>query len=636
MLSVLVSLLILPGVWGALSLNQPEAVYNLGDFLSVTASVSSGSAQTDSLTLSLVCGTDTAILYKAPLSLNAGEQKTVSLSIPLTSAFVGTLRGTCTLQSTYGNDSVASSSFTMSNELLLTVPGALGIFAPDTVVTFNGTVVRKTGQPADGTVTYMNDALGLRGSVPLTEGVFMLSFTLPAHARSQAYLLSLAASEEDDLNVGASSTSFHIGQVLKSLEIALNTPLVSPQETLTYTALAYDQAHDAYYTLLPLQLIDSTGAVYHEETLTSGTTASFLLPMTAPPGVWTIHADVNGTEVTRQFSVSTLVNASVTLVNGTLTITNTGNVPYNKTMDITIGDVTASKVVSLDVGASQQFTLEAPDGDYPIVASDGATSFSGRSFLTGNAISVTNPADQKLISNVSLAWILLILLLGGVAAYYYHKIGKPEYGSTAPTSSYSTRPASGSFTFPEKKTQMIDRGERKPLPIVVVRVKNHPSVQGQIRSVIQQALGEASACGAIVQEQGASTWIAFFTQKEGEDAVVLRAVQAAESIQGAFEAYNVKGNPQIDYGIGIHFGELIVEEQPFKYTALGNTLSVAKKLAEYAPKSVLLSDDAHKFIASTTRCEKIQDRNAWRLKSISRRDRHNKFITGFMKRQGLR
>ncbi|MBM3230383.1 hypothetical protein FJZ22_01875 [Candidatus Pacearchaeota archaeon] len=635
-ISILVSLLFVPGVFAAVSISQPTSMYNLGDILSVTASVSRTDAGTDYLSVFLVCGTEEATVYKTPLTLQAGKQTAVAVTFPLTTSFIGGLKSTCALRTTYGADEVFSSPFTISTELVIQVPGALGVHAPGARVFLNGTVMKRTGQPASGTLDYSSEELGITGTALITQGTFTLSFDLPTDVRAQAYLLSLAASEGEGLNAGATSTSVRMGQALRSLEIALNAPLLYPNTKLTYTPLAYDQAGEAYYTAVSIAVHDANGARIHGETLTSGTTSSYILPSSASPGTWTVSAEANGSRTTRQFSVAAVMNASVVLGNGTLTIVNTGNVPYNKTVDIAIGEISEPKSIGLGVGEEKTFELNAPDGDYIVRVHDGSDIFTGRSFLTGKAISIDDPEDQRLISRVSMAWILLILLLGVAAAYYYKKIGKPEYYSSSPSSSYSTRPAGNSFTFPEKKSQMIDKGERKAIPVVVLKVKNHPSVQGQVRTVVQQAIQEAQASGAIVHEQGQGMWVAFFTHAEGEDAVMMRAVQAAEQIQGTLDEYNVQGKPQVEYGIGINFGELIIEQHPFKYTALGATLPVAKKLADYASKMVLLSDEAHTFIASTTRCEKIHDRNAWKLKSISRRDRHNNFIKGFMKRQGFR
>jgi hypothetical protein len=635
-LTLVLCMMVMPGVCALVSMTNPQTIYNLGDTLDLSATVSRPTAGTSFLEVVLVCGTNEATLYKAPLTVQANAQQIVPVSVPLTRSFIRGLEGSCALLTSYGDEETTSQTFTISTELLVSVPGALGMRAPGSTVTFNGTVVRRTGQTATGTVSYVSEGLGISGSAPVTNGIFSVTFSLPDDVRSQAYLLSVSASEGKGLNEGSTSTSIHMGQTLHTLEIAVNTPLLYPRDDIVYTVLASDQADESMYVVSDVSVLDATGTQVHRESLPTDTTSSYLLPQGSLPGIWTVRAEHNGTIATRQFSVGTVVNASVRVSNDTLTIVNTGNVPYNKTIEVSIGGVTESKQVALGVGEEKKFSLSGPDGEYIIEVNDGTQTTTGRSFLTGKSISVDDPDDQNLISRVSAAWILLILLLGVVAVYYYRKIGKPEFYGSAPSSSYSTRSAGGSFTFPEKKSQMIDRGERRPLPLLALRVKNHPANQGHVKEVVQKAIGEARAQGAVVQEQGSGTWVAFFTHKEGEDAVIMRAIHAAEAIQNALAEYNVKGNPQVDYGIGIHYGELIVEEQPFKYTALGNTVPLVKKLADYAPKGVLVSDEAHKYVASTTRCEKIHDRNAWKLKSISRRDRHNNFIKGFMKRQGFR
>ena len=59
-------------------------------------------------------------------------------------------------------------------------------------------------------------------------------------------------------------------------------------------------------------------------------------------------------------------------MNDTLLVTNVGNVPYRKAIQIVIGNEIEIKELNLEVGQSKQFRLLAPDGDYKISVTDGS------------------------------------------------------------------------------------------------------------------------------------------------------------------------------------------------------------------------------------------------------------------------
>lgn len=620
-----------------ITLTQPVSLYSKGDAFSLQATISEVESTTSFAEATLVCAGTSVQLYKSPVSVKPGAPKVIDIAIDLVSAFISNQQGSCFILMTYDDERKQTTSFTITGQMNMTLVAPATVQPGDHIV-FSGNAKRATGASFSGTVRASIDSLSLTADVPLTNGSFTGSLLIPSETPAGRYVLGVETREYDEeelLNIGSATSTFSVPHVLSKVDIAVSEPTIQPGATLLFTPLAYDQSGESYATSLQITLRNSMGEVAHQQFFGEGESASYLMQQTSVPGIWTIEVRSQNLSSSRQLTVPSVMNASFSLVNNTLVVINRGNVPYTKPVAITIGSVEQVQQVNVSVGGDKTFVLEAPDGTYEVAVNDGSSTFSGSSFLTGKVISVNDPADRKLVSGISFVWIFLLVVLGFLVAHYYRKNSKHDSYSTSPGATASYKSVSTS-SFPQKKTQLIDRGERRNYPVLALQLKHHPSTMQAYREIVEKAVGEARAAGAFVQENN-GTWLAFFTMTGGEDVVILKAVKTAERMMEIFSTFNSKkSQQQIQYGLSIHFGELIVEQQPFKYTAMGSTISTAKKLASYADQCTFISDDAHKYVASTTRCEKVHDRNAWKLKSVNNRERHNQFINNFMKRQGMR
>lgn len=82
------------------------------------------------------------------------------------------------------------------------------------------------------------------------------------------------------------------------------------------------------------------------------------------------------------FSVQAKELAEFNLDNETLTVTNTENTKYTKTIQILIGNTVGTQSPNLNVGESVTYKLIAPEGLYNIKISDGQTT------ITRNEVSL--------------------------------------------------------------------------------------------------------------------------------------------------------------------------------------------------------------------------------------------------------
>ena len=78
---------------------------------------------------------------------------------------------------------------------------------------------------------------------------------------------------------------------------------------------------------------------------------------------------------------------------------------------------------------------------------------------------------------------------------------------------------------------------------------------------------------------------------------------------------------------------MIIEnnEGKTKLTAIGNTITSAKNLAEYSQNQIRMSDDIYRSVLGKVKSEKIAEKQ-WKLISMPKRSQHSEFINKFMQR----
>src|SRR3989344_1848307 len=131
----------------------------------------------------------------------------------------------------------------------------------------------------------------------------------------------------------------------------------------------------------------------------------------------------------KKIYINEVENATFSLQDGTLTVINIGNVPYENVLEITIGSVIEVTNVYVPVSKSKKFNLKAPDGSYTVSLSEGSTSYDlGNVFLTGRAVKVSD-SDSYLSDGVSpwVLWIFIFIGLIFIALYFYIKVVRRPY-----------------------------------------------------------------------------------------------------------------------------------------------------------------------------------------------------------------
>lgn len=244
--------------------------------------------------------------------------------------------------------------------------------------------------------------------------------------------------------------------LLSSLVVAQNKISIEPlkerysgSEKIGFKVSLYDSQNNPISDEVLVVVNDSENINSIAKTITSNKPEEIDLGSNAPYGYWKITAtykDKNTNEIIEGkalFFVESDETASFELTGDNLIITNIGNTPYSKAIQILIGDTAGSKKIeNLGVGEKISFRLIAPDGEYNIRITDGKTTISREKVaLTGDAIGIlderlnqaasgiTSGAGKGSIFRTSFAYIFVLVIFAtaillAVERKYKRKLGK--------------------------------------------------------------------------------------------------------------------------------------------------------------------------------------------------------------------
>jgi len=218
--------------------------------------------------------------------------------------------------------------------------------------------------------------------------------------------------------------------------------------------------------------------------------------------------------------------------------------------------------------------------------------------------------------------------------YHRRRSNKPFVGSM-PRFSFSKQKSSVASA---SSSGNIQSGRKEEISIISLKIKNLDNLlqTGSIaKNVINDILHSTKIARSKIYVDGNYRLIIFspIVTKSGENNI--RAIRIAKAIEKALLSYNGKGRDKIDFGIGVNIGDMIVEarQEKFKFTSLGTTLTAAKKISENSNCEVLLSEALHRKTLGNVKSEKLKDKNLWRIKRITSREKHADFISNFVNRQ---
>ncbi|HKZ34124.1 MAG TPA: hypothetical protein VJ142_02730 [Candidatus Nanoarchaeia archaeon] len=656
-LSIFLMFLAIPLVSAEIIINtQPNSVYNLGDIVPVSVTLKSSSAVSGFFKMDLVCGGNSSNFYTNSVKLAANEQRNFETSLILEKIIIGELKGTCTIKAFLGADSATTIGFKISDVIVVESNVSKTDFNPEESIFVSGNAFKENGNPANGFVELSilggnSTLLTQQGTV--NNGLFSANITLPEEIRSGNYLLRVMVYEQD-LSGGTTNTGFrdyniYINQVPTSLEIVFETNEIEPGTSVNVKAVLYDQTGVKIDSTTFLTIKNNKSKILEQIEIPTEEFLEFPIAYNEAPLSWKVVAVSHKLTSESGFRILEKEAATIEIINKTVLITNTGNVPYNKTVLVKIGDQPLNIDVYLKVDESQRWLLTAPDGEYAVeVNADGQ--ITGASVaLTGSSVDVKKAsATIGSLVRFPAVWIFILAILGFVAFIFFKRgyqkafIGYissaiPKKSQNEAGESYVQSPKSS-----KAELALSIRGDKQDVSMITLKAKNMASIknmrggEGSAGEILKKAVDIAESHKAATYEDNDNLFFIFAPARTKTFKNEEAALRVSQRIKEILDEHNRLFKQKIDFGISLNYGTIIGKQEPdsFKFMGMGNLMMQSKKIASIAGNEILMGERITDKLRNVVKTEKHRKDNmdVYAIKEIKKYEEHQKFLRKFMER----
>jgi len=658
LLLLVILLLATSSVYADIVLSEPKDTYNLGDRLYVSAE---GLIGTDfgNLNINLVCTNSTINLVK--ISARAFSKEEQLYSIPYKILDKGDLEisdfseiiGQCQIIASLGANVASTKVFTITDDITVLASLNKTNFNPGEPIIVTITARKANGESLNGYVVASNVS---DFSEPIEDGKLVKAVFTSETTEAGRYQLDITASDigkSGILNQGQTSISFNINSVAHSLVTSLSDSTIEPGRELKIGANLYDQSGREMDGAVLVTLV-SPNAEKKEASVRSKDFIKVEFETNATPGTWQAISSFDSLTDVREFEITKIQKVDISFEGPVLIIKNIGNSVYNKTLSVIIGNDTKELELKMNVGEERKFSLKAPEGEWEVVVDDGERKISQNILLTGRAIAVKDFESVGLFTNYSILWVFLIIIFGTAGIIFLRKYKKtknignkdslmkkagfmkkltgkvpskiknefsssmnftnksPSTQSLDENSHSAEDPTMKDFTSSSLKTaesSLVLKGEKYPSVIIAVSIKNYESLTEQNKKDLEGILMSTRESRGLIDARGEHIFIVFSPLITKTYHNENNAVKAAFKILSDLTAYNKKFSSKIEFNIGVHTGELVSskEDGKLKYTSIGNTISLAKRISDSGRNELLVSDDIRKRMLRDLKVTKAKE-----------------------------
>ncbi|MFA5992972.1 MAG: hypothetical protein WC796_04670 [Candidatus Pacearchaeota archaeon] len=666
---------------------QPDQVYNIGSTMSIVLGSDGGIGWAN---VDLVCANQTKMIYFRYLT----DETSIEILAPFTKSFLRGMAGNCHLNLNFNGAPKESFEFFISDQMDVSFSIGNEAFLPGDNVNFTGSVKKADKKPAvNGYASIKFTDVNLDTSVSINNDVFGGSFLIPETLAAGKYKITISVYEKDKddsiLNTGSVEGSIEILQKPTSLTVEVPSS-IKPGKDLSFKSELFDQTNEKITDKsVDYQLLDFNGTEVSSRLSTLGSNEYFTIEKNAPFGDWKLLSEAEGIKVENVIYVEKNMEATFDLVNGTLIIRNVGNVPYERKVEMRIGNVSKVIPLNLSVGEVFEFGLYSPDQQNSVLISDGEQSanWEGVSLLTGSAVSFgesPNKSGLGIFNRSIFAWIFIIAILGLFTILTSRKIlSKNVFVSNKNKSKYAEvkKQPTASLNDPSKggvvKISSLSNGKsnfdndtgyadysmsidgaRQKASLITIKLKNQQELKG---SQIDPRNGPTFAGSNNFVNETLKKLVQKIIEDKGRvyktnDFIIgiiapsvtktmdneAAAIKTARALLEILKSHNSKFSQKIAFGISVNSGDIVAKRENGKmlFAALGSTLISAKKIADVAESEILLSEDVSKKVGTTlkTVVSNKSDKLGVKVYSISptsnvdSREQNSKFVEDFLKR----
>lgn len=641
---------------------QPKETYNLGETITTPIVVKSLSTIYANIELNLICGGQEINFYKNGLSLTAGQEKRLDPSLILTKNVLGEVKGICLIKATIGEDYSLTNEFTITDAIDTTSKINSQEFNPGDTLTIEGQAIKKSKNPTNGFVEISIYSTNKNENTPLTfstletinNGFFFVNTTLSSTLAAGKYTIEMYAYEKDTLgqitNQGKTSQEFNINQIPTNLEIILSNSQVEPSTPLKGKIILHDQTGENIESDVDIKIFDPKDKLI--EKFSSKTPQEFEFPTlyNTEPGKYNIIVESEELESINNFEINKKLDVKIEIVNNTLFLTNTGNVPYcNRTILIKIGAQALNLNPCIDVNKEQKYKLSAPNGEYEVSVISDEKEIKESVLLTGKTIEVSDAATALTLTRHPIIWFFVIAILGFVAFNIFKKgfkktfIGyihkrKTQKPTTSKTKEESIPSGKIFHTNPAELCLSI-KGDKQTTTIIGLKLKNYKEIKRNLEGVnetISKISSLVMANKAAIYENEENVFIIFVPLNTKTFKNEKPALSLANNIKAILSHHNKLFKQKVEFGLSINQGQIIVTKNNdrLQFMSLGKLMTETKKISGYSDETILLSEKIRQNLGNDIKVEKFSrtDLDFYALKEVKEKGENEKFIKNFLER----
>jgi hypothetical protein len=644
---------------------QPLEVYNLGDILETSILLTTNEGIYDDMHISLLCETHEERVSERRIYLEPNNQESLDEPIPLIKRFIGNSLGVCKIKAVLEGSIqsvVFSDEFEISNSLIVESGVEKAEYSPGEEVVVSGRVTKKNGNPVGG---YVNMTLVLgdqKGNVTedknyegtINQGSFLISFPLSQTLKAGSYLINLQVYEKDPLgeitSKGLNNHDISVIQVPTNLEVFFDNSEVEPGSDLKVKGILHDQSGEKINSVVILTVKDENNKILEQIEKATDEFFEFPIEYNEPPEEWSVVAVSNKITSEAPFNITMNEKVEFEVVNETLILTNVGNIFYNKTVVVKLGEETINIKPELELDEIKKYSLSAPDGEYEFeILSDGGESrITGSVILTGRAVGVKKLSGLGVLLVYPIAWLFIFLVLGFVGFMLYRKgfkktlLGKISRFRSKEKSIFNSEGKTDSVSSANKKAEMSlsIKGDKQTVSMVAINLKNHEDIKknsGVVEETFDKIISVAEESDAYLYKNKENLFfiLAPLITKtfKNENA----ALQISQKVVETIKNHNKLSKQKIDFGIGINNGDIVatLDGNVLKFMAFGHLLTDSKKISSLSKGEIYLSKTFRERTPSGVKTKKIEGEKteAYKVQSVKENpEKHKKFISEFIKR----
>ncbi|MEI7719283.1 MAG: hypothetical protein WCI72_05425 [archaeon] len=579
--------------------------------VTVNPSVVSGSFE-----INLICENNSVNVYKispAEGAFSASVVQKINHKIILTKEYIGSLSGDCYIESFLGKETVSSNHFLLTEDISLNAKIDKTAYNPGETVLVSIDAKKANGVLLNGNYEVTSSA-SFKGKVE--KGIASNSFKVDNNASAGKYELVFYVFDSDAngvLNQEKTAVYYEVKQVPTKLEIGLSSFEALPNQNYSFAVDLTDQSG----VRMPGSVLVKYISPKNEQnsfSVPSGTSGILNFASNAAPGNYILTAVIGNLSVEKLFSVKAVPNISIVLLEdlAMVSVENIGNVPYEDSLNVTIGNETETLLVKLGLGEEKRYSLRAPTGIYSVIAQIGGFATTKQLSLTGRAVSVGSWTGIGMFEQYPLVWmfISLILIIAAVIiflkfrhlrTYDYHARAQERAQREMKDEDLNevSRRAFQKKQFLNLANPIVNeaqsattvKGNKDLCSVVAVNVKNYATLGMEARNKVNDILSSAKDKFGVMEFRGQHMLIIYSPLVTKTDKNEMIAAKAAWKIKRELDEYNKKFKDKIRFNIGLNSGEMVSSLAGGKlvYTNLGNGVILAKRISDLSEGKVLVS-----------------------------------------------